>query len=344
MTSKPLLSTLSHIPPEVLCAQDYEVMAESFIDPATFAYIAGGSGADITASRNLTWPSQWALQSRVLRDVHEGHTQAPIFLAPVAYQALAHINGEIETAHAAKAMQVPMILSTLSTVSLEKIAEIGVPRWFQLYLQPNWANTLDLIQRATNAGYEKIVLTLDATIQVPSHRAIRAGFVMPESIQAVNLMNYDVNSRIVKAPVLSDLVRVIEASPVPVWVKGILHSDDAKAAIQAGAEGVIVSNHGGRTMDGVVSPWQVLESIRSALGSDVPILMDGGIRSGQDVFKAMALGANGVLIGRLQVYASAVAGALGVAHMLKLLQEEFEIAMAVCGCASVAEIKRDCLC
>jgi isopentenyl diphosphate isomerase/L-lactate dehydrogenase-like FMN-dependent dehydrogenase len=215
-----------------------------------------------------------------------------------------------------------------------------------------------LLQRAAEAGYQAIVLTLDGTLQQPSRQALRAGFRMPADVRPVNLAgrpedagNSPGNSagKVFEhyrrhAPAPDELHWLLDRSPLPVIAKGVLDARDALALRQAGVAGLVVSNHGGRTLDGVTDSLSALAGIRSAVGGDYPLLFDGGIRSGADVFKAIALGADAVLIGRLQVYALAVAGALGVAHMLRLLREELELCMATCGCASLDRIGRDALC
>jgi 4-hydroxymandelate oxidase len=280
----------------------------------------------------------------------------PIMLAPVAFQALANAEAEIGSARAANAMESCIVCSTLSSRTLEEVAQAAGPnKWFQLYFQPERAATLALLERATLAGYGAIVVTLDASIQVASLRALRAGFRMPADCVAVNLgPQADVAvpaagaSRIFQgimqvAPTWSELEWLIEHSTLPVWVKGVLHPDDARKLQAAGVAGLVVSNHGGRSLDGAPASLAALPAIRAAVGPGYPLLLDGGIRSGSDVFKALALGANAVLVGRLQMYALSVAGSLGVAHMLKLLREELEVCMALAGSATVSDIDRGAL-
>jgi 4-hydroxymandelate oxidase len=354
----------SDIPPEVRHAQDYEVLAPRYLDASVYAYIAGGSGNDITVAANRTAFAQLAIVPRLLRDVHAGHTRLtlaglacahPLWLAPVAHQKLAHEHAELESARAAQAMEAGMIVSTLSSATLEEIARIAGPqRWFQLYFQPQREVTLSLVHRAHQAGFGAIVVTLDAAIQLPSRRALEAGFRLPAECVAANLQEYPVasphvlttnDSRIFQgvmrdAPRWRDLDWLIRQSPLPVWVKGVLHADDAHELQQRGVAGIVVSNHGGRSLDGAPASLDMLPAIRAAVSAEYPLLLDSGIRSGSDVFKAIALGADAVLIGRLQMYALAVAGALGVAHMLKLLREELEACMAHSGCASLADVRR----
>ena len=356
------------IPPGILAARDYERLAGQFIPADRLAYIAGGSGEDWTAQANVAAFGRWSIVPRVLRDLRAGHTRVrvgsddwaqPIGLAPVAFQKLVHPRGELETARAAAATHTALLLSTLATMPLEDVARLlppqdALPRpWFQLYLQPRREDTLALVRRAEAAGYGAIVLTLDASIQLASHRALRAGFRMPADCVPAHGASAAMApavpegaSRIFQgamalAPRAEDLAWLRSATPLPVWVKGVLDPADARGLIEAGGTGLVVSNHGGRTVDGVAPSLSLLPAVREAVGPHVPLFFDGGIRSGADVFKALALGANAVLVGRLQLYALAAAGALGVAHLLRLLGEELQACMAVAGCARIADIGPD---
>jgi len=355
------------IPPDIRCAQDYEIVARRSMAEPSYAYVAGGSGRDLTVAANLAAFSQWSIYPRVLRDVKDGHTRLTlgaqsflhtILLAPVAFQKLAHPAGEIDTARAAQAMDSCMVCSTLASCRLEDVAQVAGPhKWFQLYFQPNRNDTLALLARAEAAGFSAIVVTLDASIQVASISALQAGFRMPADCVAVNLQDaseepeadlHPGGSRIFQgvmraAPTWSDLTWLMTQTSLPIWVKGVLHPDDALALQATGVAGIVVSNHGGRSLDGAPASLSVLPAIRAAIGDDFPLLLDGGIRSGADIFKALALGANAVLIGRLQMYALSVAGALGVAHMIKLLREELEVCMAQAGCATLSDISSGAL-
>nr|MBL8412398.1 alpha-hydroxy-acid oxidizing protein [Dechloromonas sp.] len=360
-TSTPL-QALRQIPAGVLCAQDYEILAQRFIASPDYAYIAGGCAHELTLAANRTAFADISILPRMLRDVRHGHTRLtllgrslrhPVMLAPVAFQALVHPAAEIDTARAAEATDTCFVASTLSCRPLEQIAQASRgERWFQLYFQPARESTLDLLRRAEAAGYTAIVVTLDAAIKTPSLSALRAGFTMPPTIVAANLANYPAPPQVVlepgqsiifqgvmaEAPNWDDLAWLMEQTRLPVIVKGVQHPGDALLLKGMGVDGVIVSNHGGRALDGVPASLRLLPAVRQALGAEFPVLFDGGVRSGSDVFKALALGADAVLIGRLQVYALSVAGALGVAHMLKLLREELELCMAQAGCATLAEI------
>lgn len=362
MQETTILAPLDHIPAEVCCAQDYESLAERFIAKDRFNYIANGSGKDLSLRRNRSAFEQLALQPRLLQDMSTSKTDikfaeadlsVPFMLAPVAYQKLVHPDGELATAHAADAMGIGLISSTLASVKLEETApsEPGAIRWFQLYAQDSEEATLHLLQRALLSGYQAIMLTLDTPLQAPSHQTLRSGFQMPKELQPVNLSDYPNNGvqsagaagifqqHVQKAVSLELLKKIIAISHVPVWAKGIMSTEDATYLKDLGIARIVVSNHGGRALDGVPASLTVLPDIRQALGDDYPILFDSGIRSGADIFKAIALGADAVLIGRLQVYALSIAGALDVAHLIKLLKEELEYTMAMTGCRTIQEIR-----
>lgn len=358
---------LATIPDEVHCAEDYERVAAQFLAPATLAYLAGGSERDLAAARNRAAFDALAIWPRVLCDVTAGHTRLrlggrelahPVLLAPVAFQQLFHGDGELASARAAAATDSALVLSTLSSVALETVAEVaGAERWFQLYFQPQREVTRDLVARAAQAGYRAIVVTVDAPLQAASHRALEAGFRMPAGLVAANLTGYASSpvaergsggSRVFHgmmagAPTWQDLEWLQAHCPLPLWVKGVLHPLDAQRLAAMGLTGLVVSNHGGRGLDDVPASLSALAAVRAALPRPFPLVLDGGVRRGADVFKALALGADAVLVGRLQAYAMAVAGALGVAHMLRLLREELEVCMALAGCATLADIAPDAL-
>lgn len=350
-------------PAEARCAADYERLAAERLPAAVFAHVAGGGGEDVTLRRNREAFERLAVTPRVLRRVEGGHTRLslmgaerphPIFLAPVAGLRQLHPEGDVAAARAAAATGAGFVCSTLSSITLEEVAQAAGPdRWFQLYVQPDRKATLDLIRRAEAAGFQALVLTVDAPVQAVSLQALRAGY-RPDAAVAPNLAPYGPSpartlapgeSRIFQglmahAPDFDDLAWIVRETALPTWVKGVMHPDDAAACIAAGAAGLVVSNHGGRGLDGAPASLSALPAIRARLGESAPILLDGGVRSGTDVFKALARGADGVLVGRLQAYALSVAGAVGVGHMIKLLREELELCMALAGCASLADIRK----
>ena len=359
---------LERIPADLLSAADYERFAADFLDPATLAYIAGGSGDEQSLRDNLQAFSELRIQPRLLADCRTGNTRLslfghtlrhPILLAPVGNQKLVHPDAEQAVAQAAAATDSCLIASTVASCSLEDIAAAtDAPKWFQLYFQPRREQTLALLRRAEAAGYTTIVVTLDTPIQPVSRRAQRAGFRLPPELAPANLRGLSAEGQIVlepddslifqgvmrDAPVWADLEWLLEQTQLPVIAKGVLNPTDARRLQELGVAGLVVSNHGGRALDGAPAGLRVLSAIRVAVGDQYPLLLDGGIRSGYDVFKSLASGANAVLIGRPQVYALAVAGALGVAHLLKLLRDELELCMAMAGTPRLADITRDSLC
>lgn len=368
--SEPTGSTrtkLQTIPRSITCVADYEQLAQAFVDHPIFEYLQGGSGNEQSLKDNLCVFREFQLYNRVLVDVSRGstHTQVlnqrlrhPILLAPVAYQKLVHPEGELDSARAAEALEAGMVTSTLSSFPVEAIAanHEGV-RWFQLYFQAQREHTLDLLRRAETCGYSAIMVTLDATVQASNRRAQRAGFAFPEGVVAANLQSFSRPTPVTlssdqsvifqgamsEAPTWEDLQWLLEQTDLPVLVKGVMHPADAERLLQLGVQGLVASNHGGRALDGMPAPARVLPSLRNALGDDVPILLDGGIRSGYDVFKALALGADAVMIGRPVLYGLAVAGALGVAHVLRVLRDELEMCMALAGTPRTADIGPHCL-
>ncbi len=347
----------------------YAVRAGQQLDDNARAYFEGGAGDEITLRDN---PAAWQridLVPRVLRPVRGGATACrlldrpmdhPILLAPVAYHRLAHPDGEIATACAASAQGAGLVLSTQSSVSLEQVASVVAadagrgPLWFQLYWQHDPGFNRELVARAEAAGYEALVLTVDAPCSGARDRERAAGFRLPPDVGAPNLAGLPprgpgrggsagIDDLLAGAPTWDDIERLRASTRLPLLLKGILHPDDAREAQRRGVRGVIVSNHGGRTLDTAVTTARALPAVADAVGDALCILVDGGIRRGTDVLKALALGADAVLIGRPQIHGLTVAGAMGVAHVIRLLRDELEIAMALCGCATIDHIDRKLL-
>ena len=352
--------------PEAACVGDYEARARELLDANAWAYFAGGAADEITLRANReAWSAAW-LQPRVLRPLAHGHTRVellgrtlahPLLLAPVAFQRLAHPQGEIGSALAASAQGAGLVLSTQSSTPLEDVAcavrddaQRG-PLWFQLYLQGDRGFDLALVRRAEAAGFEALVLTVDAPVHGARDRERRAGFRLPAGVSAVNLHGAPplptggelCGGLLQGAPRWDDVAWLRSQTRLPLLLKGVLHPDDARLAMAQGVDGLIVSNHGGRTLDTTLPTAWALPRIADAVGAQLPLLVDGGIRRGTDVLKALALGARAVLIGRPYVHALAVAGARGVAHALRLLRDELEIAMALSGCATLADASRELL-
>ena len=364
---QPVQPAASQIPAHIASLPDYEQQARHHIEASAWQHIQGGADQQLTLAHNRAAFDALRLVPRPLADLSGAHTRQmllgqplehPILLAPVAYQTLAHPEGELASVRAATALQAGMLVSTLSSHTLEAIAQEAQharsalqrrgPLWFQLYSQAERSHTLELVQRAESAGYEAIVWTVDASIK-------RSGFALPPGVAAANLRHVPSRQQagsidgpplfgtplVQQAPTWDELRWLRAHTRLPFILKGVLHPQQARQAVDCGVDALIVSNHGGRVLDGVVSPIEALPAIAAAV--QVPLLLDSGVRWGTDVVKALALGASAVLVGRPQLHALACAGWLGVAHMLHLLRGELELAMAQLGCATVDEIGPDVL-
>lgn len=354
------------LPAGVVTLSDHEQHAHGVMDDATWAYLFGAAADELTFARNIDAWQALELLPRVLKPLAGGHTRVellgrtlthPILVAPMAYQRLAHPDGEHATALAAAAQGAGLVFSTQASAPLDEIATAFLPQagrgplWFQLYLQPDRGFTEELVKRAESAGYEALVLTVDAPVQGARDRERRAGFRLPADLSAVNLAGLRnpppraleagqsalFDDLLTHAPGWDDVAWLRSITRLPVLLKGILHPHDARQAITCGAAGLIVSNHGGRTLDTAIATAAALPLVAQAVQGDVPVLVDGGIRRGTDVLKAIGLGAQAVLVGRPVLHGLANAGATGVAHVLRLLRDELEIAMALTGCRTLAE-------
>ncbi len=352
------------LPQGVISLSDHEAHARSLLDAATWAYLCGAAADELTLAGNQAAWRQLPLLPRVLRPLAGGHTRVdllgrtlahPILIAPMAYQHLAHPEGEHATALAAAALGAGLVLSTQASSPLEDVAATFLsgpergPLWFQLYLQQDRGFTADLVRRAESAGYEALVLTVDAPVQGARDQERRTGFRLPAGISAVNLAGMPAatsrtrgayesalfDDLLLQAPTWDNVVWLRSITRLPVLLKGVLHVGDAREALACGAAGLIVSNHGGRTLDTAITTASALPRIAQAVHGEIPVLVDGGIRRGTDVLKALALGASAVLVGRPVLHGLANAGATGVAHVIRLLRDELEIAMALCGCRTL---------
>ncbi len=349
------------LPTGLVSLADHEAHASLVLDDQVKAYINGGAADEITLHENRQAWQRLRLAPRVLQPLAGGHTRVPllgrtlahpILIAPMAYHRLAHPHGELATALAAAALGAGLILSTQASAPLEDVARLVLdepdrgPLWFQLYHQGDRGLTRELVQRAEAAGYEALVLTVDAPVSGVRDRERRAGFVLPPGVSAVHLQGHRTppatalqpgqsalfDDLLTHAPTWDDIAWLRSITRLPVLLKGITHPADARLAREHGAAGVIVSTHGGRTLDTMPATAELLPEIVETLGGTLPVLVDGGIRRGTDVLKAMALGASAVLVGRPILHGLANAGAQGVAHVLRLLRDELEVAMALCGC------------
>ena len=332
---------------EPLNAFDFEALARERLDDAAWEYFRGGAGDESTLRENRAAFARWKLQPRVLVDVATVDTSttvlgtpvaAPVLVAPVALQKLAHPDGEAATARAAAAAGSIMILSTSATMRPAPVAAAAAdaPRWFQIYVFRDRGVTQALIDEACASGYSALVLTVDAPNLGRREGALRAGFHIPDELEVAGDIFDDID-----ASVSWRDVEWIAGHGLPVVLKGILTPEDALVAVEHGAAGVVVSNHGGRQLDGVPASIDALPRVAEAVGGRCEVLLDSGVRRGVDVLRAVALGARAVLVGRAVVYALAAGGEEGVARLLRLLREEVELGLRLLGCTSVDEIARE---
>ena len=341
--------------------QDIERAAKAVMSPMAWEYVSGGAADELTLRWNHEAYEHIRLKPRALIDVSHLDTRIrllgrefpfPILLAPTAYQKISHPQGEIATAKGAGAADATMVVSTMSNVTLEEVAAAATrPLWFQLYVQPDRELTRKLVRRAEAAGYEALVVTVDAPVLGPRYRELRANFALPPGLERANLRGYAVASSgyhpteetIFSAtldPSLTwkDIDWFKSITKLPILLKGIQNPADADRAVSAGVAGIIVSNHGARDLDTAPPTIDSLPDVAAKVSGKIPVLVDGGIRRGTDVLKALASGATAVLIGRPYVFGLAVAGARGVTQVVNILRREFQIAMALCGRPSIADI------
>jgi 4-hydroxymandelate oxidase len=349
---------------EPVTARDFERAAASILPAEIWDFVAGGSGAETTVTANRAALDSVYLLPRILRDVSACTTRStllgrpvdlPVAAAPVAYQRLVHPDGEAATARAAAAAGVPFIASTLSSVPLEQVIEAGGRVWFQVYWLRDDAVTLDLIRRAEKTGCEAIVLTVDVPWMGRRLRDIRNRFALPAHIRAANITTTGAAHERTRdgsavaahtsqefSPALtwSVIERIRRVTRLPLVLKGLLAPEDAVQAVECGVDAIVVSNHGGRQLDGAVTSIDALPEIVNAAGGGCEILLDSGIRTGTDVLRALALGASGVLIGRPLIWGLAVGGERGAARVLDLLATELRDALGLAGCTDVAAARR----
>lgn len=346
---------------------EYEAIAQAKLTPMAYDYYASGAHDEITLHENHAAYDRIRLRYRVLRDISRrstattvlGHSlRMPVIVAPTAFHRLAHPEGEVATVRAAGNAGTLMILSTLSTTSIEEVMAAATgPVWFQLYVYKDREATKALVQRAEAAGCAALVLTVDAQIWGRRERDVRNRFQLPAGLSVKNLMPAGqeafpqsaegsglaayVASLFDQTLAWKDVEWLCGLTKLPVLLKGIVHPDDARLAVAHGAAGVIVSNHGGRQLDTAPATIEVLPEIVAAVDGRIEVLIDGGIRRGTDVVKALAYGAKAVAVGWPVLWGLASDGQHGVERVLELLRFEVNLAMGLCGCASVAEIGRD---
>lgn len=341
---------------------DFEKAAEETLEPGVAGYFLGGACDEVTLADNVAAWRRWQLRPRALAGHNEWQTRAkvlgdevamPILVAPVAYQRLVDDGGEAAMARAAADAGTVMCLSTLATLRPSDVATAapGGRRWFQLYCFRDEGVTRALMDEAVDSGFKAIVVTVDAPRGGRRERDLRTGFKLPEGLGVPSVQAALGSERAVTIeetfalmdPALDwgDLEKLASESRVPVLVKGVLTHEDAALAVEHGAAGVIVSNHGGRQLDCVAASVDALPEVVEAVGGRATVLVDGGVRRGTDVAIALALGAEAVLIGRPALWGLAVDGEAGARQVLELLRAELELALALCGCASPAELGRE---
>ncbi|MGM3308197.1 alpha-hydroxy acid oxidase [Anabaena sp. WFMT] len=343
---------------------EYENLAKEHLTQMTFDYYSSGAWDEVTLKDNRAAFTRVKLRPKMLVDVSEinlttkvlGQSlQLPLLIAPMAFQCLAHLEGEIATASAAASAGVGMVLSTLATKSLEEVAKVANGlQWFQLYIHKDRGLTRALVERAYAAGYQALCLTVDAPVLGKRERDRRNEFTLPPDLHPANLTNISgldiphaqgesglltyFAQQINPALTWKDLEWLQSLSPLPLVLKGILRGDDAVRSVEYGAQGIVVSNHGGRQLDGAIASLNALPEIVAAVDGRAEVLVDGGIRRGTDILKALALGAKAVLIGRPILWGLAVSGQTGVAEIISLLKDELTTAMALSGCANLQDI------
>jgi lactate 2-monooxygenase len=353
-----------------------EEAARSVMTPRAFDYVAGAAGSEDTARENLAAFRRWRIVPRMLTDVSTpsysttvlgADLAVPVMLAPVGVLGIAHPDGESAVARAAAAAGVPMILSTAATTSIEDVAAASADgqRWYQLYWPKDKAVAASLLGRAQAAGYSVLVVTLDTRILAWRPRDLDKAYL--PFIQGVGIQNYlsdpafqagllnpidlDPDSAVLRyTQMFGDLSLTWDDIPFlrqhwngPIVLKGILSAADALRAADAGVDGIVVSNHGGRQVDGAIAALDALPAVANAVGARLTVLFDSGIRGGADMLKALALGAQAVLLGRPYVYGLALGGEAGIRHVLRSLRTDFELTMRLAGLARLGDLGPDCL-
>jgi lactate 2-monooxygenase len=356
-------------------ADDWERRAAEVLDKPNFDYIAGGAGEEWTMRANRDAFYRWRLRPRMLTgnversfavEVLGLRSAYPVWLAPVGVQTLAHPDGELATARAARATGTPLVLSTASSTPMEAVAEAleGTPAWFQLYWVDNREVVASLVARAERAGFKAIVVTLDTLRLGWRDRDLANAFLPFVRGAGIGQFVSDPVFRSLVGPAAEDpatagmAMLAMHPNPalrwadfawlrsltsLPIVVKGVLRAEDAVQALEAKIDGIVVSNHGGRQVDGAVAALDALPEVRAAVGPDYPLVFDSGVRRGADVLKALALGADAVLLGRPYMYGLAVGGQAGVERVLRSLLADLDANMSLLGAASVAELDRSWL-
>jgi len=340
---------------EVLSLREFEERAVKCMPVMSYEYVASGAGDEHTMHWNRQAYDRVRLRPRILHEASPadtgislfGHSMPfPILLAPTAYQKMIHPEGELETARGAGAAQATWVVSSASNVAIEDISRAATaPLWFQLYVQSDRNFTSDLVRRAEDAGCEALCVTVDTPVLGPRNRQARAGFKLPPGVATPHFHDIGAGGQEIMNPrrtavTWKDLEWLRSLVRVPLVLKGILSADDAERAIEIGAHGIIVSNHGGRNLDTTPATLDALPEVVDMVAGRVPILIDGGIQRGTDVLKAIAIGATAVLIGRPYCFALAVAGAEGVRRSVEILRNELEMALMLVGRPRLKDVDR----
>lgn len=349
---------------DLLTIDDFEAAARGVLSQLAYDYFRSGADAQRTLGRNRAAFDDYEIWPRTLVDVSRidlgvellGHALPhPILIAPTAYQRLAHPHGELAMAQGATAAGALMVVSTLATTTLEEVAAAAPGRkWFQLYIHRDRGGTRALIERAQAAGYSALVLTVDTPLLGRRLADERNRFALPPGLTMANLVDVALTAPQSGSALASycaarhdatvtwrDLEWLRAATTMPILLKGVLRGDDARRAVEHGVAGVVVSNHGARQLDGTPATLDALPEVCAAVAGRCPVLLDGGIRWGTDVLKALGLGATAVLIGRPALWGLAVGGAEGAARVVNLLRAELERAMALAGCPSISALAAD---
>jgi isopentenyl diphosphate isomerase/L-lactate dehydrogenase-like FMN-dependent dehydrogenase len=323
--------------------EDYEPVARELLPLDVYDYYAGGAGDEWTLAENRRAFDRWVIRPRVLTgafppdpstEVLGTRVAFPLLVAPWAYQRKAHPEGEPATARAAARAGTIMAVSTTAMDLLEEVAAASeFTKWWQLYVFTDRGLTEETLQRVHAAGYGAVCFTVDFPVGGLRHRDTRSGFELPQGLPQAEQV-YD------PAITWDDLAWIRERAPLPLLVKGIMTAEDAVLAVKHGADGIVVSNHGGRQLDGVAAGITALPEVVQAVGGRIPVIVDGGVRRGTDIFKAIALGASAVMAARPVCWGLAVDGEEGVVDVLGILRAEFENAMTLAGVKTVAEITR----
>ncbi|TMK80670.1 MAG: alpha-hydroxy-acid oxidizing protein [Actinobacteria bacterium] len=345
---------------------DYEAAALARLPTMVADYYAGGAGEERTLRENRAAFARWTFRPRVLVDVSNvelattvlgAKVPFPILVAPTAFHRLADTEGEVATAKGVLATGTTMVVSTIASVRLEDVAETGADRWFQLYVFRDRELTSTLVKRAYGAGYRAIVLTVDTPLLGTRYRDERNRFQLPDGVGLANLAVSDLPPEDEAGRPGSslshffagehdaslswaDLPWLRSLAPLPLVLKGIVTAEDARLAVAAGVDGIVVSNHGGRQLDGAPATLDALPEVVEAVAGRAEVYLDGGVRRGSDVLTALALGAKAVFVGRPVLWGLAVDGAAGVTAVLEMLRDELRLAMQLTGTPSVASITR----